>query len=148
MAQFYCCRPKKVLICIAMCETNQAVKREKQLMPCTIGDLVTKQNGSIVFTTLDLSSATINLNLQRKVDTSPCTFSTHFGLRPYKRFLFGINAASEIFQNTIEDLELLTGLRGCYHGFSKSCHSKVGYHVTIFSRQSIPKVLKSITSHP
>ena len=35
MAQFYRCRAKKVLICIAMCETNQAVKRERQLMmPC------------------------------------------------------------------------------------------------------------------
>ena len=39
------------------------------------------------------------------------TFSTHVGLRRYKRLPFGINAASEIFQESMR--ELLTGLPGC-----------------------------------
>ena len=90
MDQSHCCHPKKsgeVRICIDMCEANQAVKREKHVMP-TIDDLVADLNGSTVFTTLDLSSG---------FQHTPC--------------LFGINAASKIFQNTIE--ELLTGLLGC-----------------------------------
>ena len=50
--------PKKsgeVRICIYMREANEAVKREKHLMP-TIDDLVAYLNGATVFTTLDLSS--------------------------------------------------------------------------------------------
>ena len=104
--------PKKsgeVRICIDMREANKAVKREKHLMP-TIDDLVADLNGSTVFTTLDLSSGYHQLELAEE-SRHITTFSTHLGLRRYKRLLFGINAASEIFQNTIE--ELLTGLPGC-----------------------------------
>ena len=39
----------------------------------------------------------------------PLHYRTHVGLRRYKRLVFGINAASEIFQNATE--EILTGLR-------------------------------------
>ena len=92
-----------------MREANKAVKREKHLMP-TIDDLVADLNGSTVFTTLDLSSGYHQLELAEE-SRHITTFSTHLGLRRYKRLLFGINAASEIFQNTIE--ELLTGLPGC-----------------------------------
>jgi transposase InsO family protein len=104
--------PKKsgeVRICIDMREANRAVKREKHLMP-TIDDLVADLNGATVFTTLDLSSGYHQLELAEE-SRHITTFSTHLGLRRYKRLLFGINAASEIFQNTIE--ELLTGLPGC-----------------------------------
>ena len=38
------------------------------------------------------------------------TFTTHVGLRRYKRLMFGINAASEIFQNAI--YQSLHGLSG------------------------------------
>ena len=38
------------------------------------------------------------------------TFTTHMGLRKYKRLSFGINAASEIFQNAIyQSLHCLNG---------------------------------------
>jgi hypothetical protein len=92
-----------------MHEANQAGKREKHLMP-TIDDLVADLNGATVFTTLDLSSGYHQLELAEEI-RHITTFSTHLGLRRYKRLLFGINAASEIFQNTIE--ELLTGQPGC-----------------------------------
>lgn len=36
------------------------------------------------------------------------TFSTHVGLRQYKRLNFGISSAAEVFQNTIR--EVLSGL--------------------------------------
>ena len=32
------------------------------------------------------------------------TFTTHAGIRRYKRLLFGVNAAAEIFQNTISEI--------------------------------------------
>ena len=104
MDQYHRCRPKKsgeVRICIDMREANKAVKREKHLMP-TIDDLVADLNGSTVFTTLDLSSGYHQLELAEE-SRHITTFSTHFGLRWYKRLLFGIN--------TID--ELLTGLPGC-----------------------------------
>ena len=62
--------PKKsgeVRICIDMRETNQAVKREKHLMP-TIDDLIADLNSATIFTTLHL--AYHHLSLRRKADTS------------------------------------------------------------------------------
>ena len=89
-----------------MREANKAVKH---LMP-TIDDLVADLNGATVFSKLDLSSGYHQLELAPE---SRCitTFSTHVGLRRYKRLMFGINAAPEILQNAIE--EILTGLPGC-----------------------------------
>ncbi|XP_068738119.1 uncharacterized protein [Montipora capricornis] len=89
----------QVRICVDMREANKAVRREKHLIP-TIDDL----------SKLDLSSGYYQLELAPK-SRHITTFSTHVGLRRYKRLMFGINAASEIFQNAIE--EILTGLPGC-----------------------------------
>ena len=99
----------QVRICVDMREANKAVKREKHLMP-TIDDLVADLNGATVFSKLDLSSGYHQLELAPE-SRHITTFSTHVGLRRYKRLMFGINAASEIFQNAIE--EILTGLPGC-----------------------------------
>ena len=88
----------QVRVCVDMRAANKAVKREKNLMP-TIDDLVADLDGGTVFSKLEPESRHIT------------TFSTHVGLRRYKRLMFGINAASEIFQNAIE--EILTGLPGC-----------------------------------
>ena len=99
-------RSGQVRICVDMRETNKAVKH---LMP-TIDDLVADLNRATVFSKLDLSSGYHQLELAPE---SRCitTFSTHVGLRRYKRLMFGINAAPEILQNAIE--EILTGLPGC-----------------------------------
>ena len=104
--------PKKsgeVRICVDMREANKAVKREKQFMP-TIDDLIADLNGVTHFSTLDLSSGYHQLELAPEC-RYVTTFSTHVGLRRYKRLPFGINAASEIFQEAIR--EILTGLPGC-----------------------------------
>ena len=99
----------QVRLCVDMREANKAVKREKHLMP-TIDDLVADLNGATIFSKLDLSSGYHQLELEPE-SRHITTFSTHVGLRRYKRLMFGINAASEIFQNAIE--EILTGLPGC-----------------------------------
>ena len=102
--------PKKpgVGICVDMPEANKAVKREKHLMP-TIFDLTADLNGATHFSTLDLSSGYHQLEIAPE-SRFVATFSTLVGLRRYKRLPFGINAASEIFQESIK--ELLTGLPG------------------------------------
>ena len=92
-----------------MRETNKAVKREKHLMP-TIDDLVADLNGVTVFSKLDVSSGYHQLQLEPE-SRHITTFSTHVGLWRYNLLMFGINPASEIFQNAIE--EILTGLLGC-----------------------------------
>lgn len=89
-------------ICVDMREANQAIKREKHLMPTT-DDLIADFNGATLFSTLDLSSGYHQLELSPE-SRHVTTFSTHAGLRRYKRLPFGINAASEIFQETIREL--------------------------------------------
>ncbi len=76
----------------------------------TLDDVITDLNGAAVFRTLDLASGYHQLTLAPE-GRHMTTFSTHVGLRRYKRLMFGINAASEIFQNAIA--ELLAGLPGC-----------------------------------
>ena len=94
--------PKKqggVRVCIDMREANKAIGREKHPMP-TLDDLVADLNGATVFSKLDMSQAYHQLELD-EASRYITTFSTHVGLRRYKRLLFGVNAASEIFQNAI-----------------------------------------------
>ena len=92
-------RSGQVRICVDMREANKTVKH---LMP-TIDDLVADLNGATVFSKLELSSGYHQLELAPE---SRCitTFSTHVGLRRYKRLMFGINAAPEILQSAIEYL--------------------------------------------
>ena len=83
----------QVRMCADMWEANKAVKREKPLMP-TIDDLVAELNGATVFSKLDLLPGYHQLELEPE-SRNITTFSTHIGLRRYKRLVFGINAASE-----------------------------------------------------
>ena len=76
----------------------------------TIFDLIADLNGATHFSKLDLSSGYHQLEIAPE-SRFVATFSTLVGLRRYKRLPFGINAASEIFQESIK--ELLTGLPGC-----------------------------------
>ena len=97
--------PKKngeVRICVDMREANQAILREKHPMP-TIDELIADLNDFTIFSTLNLTNA----YHQHELDTESryiTTFSTHIGLHRYKRLMFGVNAASEIFQNAISQL--------------------------------------------
>ena len=98
--------PKKssssVRVCIDMREANKAISCEKHPMP-TVEDLMADLNSSTVFSKLDLSNAYHQLELD-EASRFITTFTTHVGLRRYKRLLFGVNAASEIFQKVIADL--------------------------------------------
>jgi transposase InsO family protein len=123
--------PKKndeVRICVDMREANKAVKRVKHVMP-TIDELITDLNGATMFSKLDLSQAYHQLELEHE-SRFITAFSTHVGLFQYKRLMFGINAASELFQNKLS--QILSGLKGCknmsddiiVHGSSEKQHDK------------------------
>ena len=72
-------------------------------------DLIADLNGSTVFSKLDLLNAYHQLKLW-KSSRHITTFATHAGLFRYERLLFGVNAASELFQKAISDL--LRGIPG------------------------------------
>lgn len=97
--------PKKnggVRVCVDMREANRAIGREKHPMP-TVDDLIADLNSSTVFSKLDMTNAYHQLELDES-SRYITTFTTHVGLRRYKRLLFGVNAASEIFQKAVAEL--------------------------------------------
>ena len=100
---------KDVRICVDLREPNKAIKREKHIMP-TLDDPISDLNGSSCFSKIDLTAAYHQLQLDKK-SRHITAFSTHTGLRRFTRFIFGVNAASEIFQNAIEDI--IRGIPGC-----------------------------------
>jgi hypothetical protein len=121
-------KSKGVRVCIDMREANKAISREKHPMP-TVEELMSDLNSSTVFSKLDLSNAYHQLELDES-SRYITTFVTHVGLRRYKRLLFGVNAASEIFQKTVADL--LADIPGAknladdiiIHGKSQSDHDR------------------------
>ena len=122
--------PKKsgIRLCLDMREANKAVKRVKHLMP-TIDELITDLNGSTVFSTLDLASGYHQLELDPN-SRYITTFSSHVALYRYKRLIFGINAASEIFQNAVEEtIRDIPGVKNIsddivVHGKNQAEHDK------------------------
>ena len=92
--------PGEIRLCVDMRAANQAILRTRHVTP-TIEELTSYLNGATIFSKLDLRSGYHQL----KLDPSSryiTTFSTHLGLYQYKRRSFGINAAAEVFQHTIQ----------------------------------------------
>jgi hypothetical protein len=76
----------------------------------TIDDIIVELTGAKVFSKLDLNSG------YQQVELSPesrnfTTFTTHVGLRRYKRLIFGISSAAGKFQAIIR----FDGLQGVNH---------------------------------
>ena len=93
-----------------MRRANAAIQRERHVTP-TIDDMILDLNGSKVFSKLDLNAGYHQLKLHPD-SRNITTFSTHVGLRRYKRQNFGISSAAEVFQNTLSTaLEGLQGVR-------------------------------------
>ena len=102
--------PDEIRICVDMRLPNKAVKRERHITP-TIDDIIVELTGAKVFSKLDLNSG------YHQVELSPesryiTTFTTHVGLRRYKRLIFSISSAAEKFQAIIRDsLDELQGVK-------------------------------------
>ena len=91
-----------------MREANRAIERERHVTP-TVDDLIHDLNGATIFSHLDLRSGYHQLELAPE-SRYITTFSTHLGLHRYKRLIFGISCASEVFQHAIE--QVLMGIPG------------------------------------
>lgn len=100
--------PDEIRMCVDMRAVNEAIQRERHITP-TITEIIADVNGSTVFSKLDLNQGYHQLELAPE-SRHLTTFSTHIGLRRYKRLNFGISCASEIFQNAIS--QVLQGLPG------------------------------------
>ena len=123
-----------IKLCEDMRKASEAIVRERHPIP-TVDDILYQLNGSKVCSKLDLKWGIqqIELEQQSRVIT---TFITHRGLCRYKRLMFGISSAPELYQHTIP--QVLAGCEGAYnihddiiiHGRTVKEHDS-GLHKTI-----------------
>lgn len=101
-----------VRICVDLKKLNQAVERERYVIP-TVDDIIHQLRGSSVFSKLDAQSGFWQIPLHPD-SMKLTTFITPFGRFYMKRVPFGISSAPEIFQRTMT--QILEGIEGviCY----------------------------------
>ena len=100
----------EIRVCVDMRLPNKAILRSKHITQ-TLDDMILDLNGAKVFSKCDLKNGYHQLKLSKE-SRNITTFTTHVGLRRYKRLSFGISSAAEIFQNTLSSaLEGLDGVR-------------------------------------
>ena len=92
----------KVRVCVDMRAANSAIRRERHATP-TLDELKTMLSGAKVFSKVDLNQGYNQLELAEE-SRYITTFATHLGLFRYKRLFFGVNSASEVFQETIRQV--------------------------------------------
>lgn len=96
----------EIRLCVDMRQANEAIERERFPIP-TVEETLTEMNGSKVFTKLDLKWGFHQLELS-EASRPITTFATHIGMFRYKRLMFGVTSAPEIYQFTIQNV-----LRDC-----------------------------------
>ena len=96
----------EICLCVDMRRANEAIVRERYPIP-TVDKVLQSLNQSTVFSKLDLKWGYHQLEL-RPDSRSITTFSTHCGLYWYKRLMFGISSAPEVYQRVIQQ-----SLEGC-----------------------------------
>ena len=89
-----------IRLCVDMRCANEAIIRERHPIP-TVDEVLQSLNQSTVFSKLDLKWGYHQVELDQE-SRSITTFVTHCGLYRYKRLMFGINAAPEIYQHVIQ----------------------------------------------
>lgn len=102
---------RDVRICIDMRLANRAISRVTYPLP-TIDDLLPQFCKAKYVSRLDIKNAFHQLEISEK-SRHISNFVTKKGLFRYKRLMFGINCAPEIFQKTLE--QILIGCKGCYN---------------------------------
>lgn len=91
-----------IRICIDMRQANKAILRENYPLP-TFDSFMTKLRNAKYFSRLDLTNAYHQIELHED-SRFITTFITHRGMFRYKRLLFGVNSAPEIFQRIFEGI--------------------------------------------
>ena len=100
-----------IRLCVDMRQANEAVVRERHLIP-TVDEVLQNMNESDVFSKLDLKWGYHQIELENK-SRDITTFATHMGLFRYKRLMFGITSAPELYQHIIQ--QILQGCDGAYN---------------------------------
>ena len=96
----------EIRLCVDMRRANEAIIRERYPIP-TVDEVLQSLNQSTVFSKLDLKWGYHQLELHPD-SRSITTFTTHCGLYQYKRLMFGISSAPEVYQHVIQQ-----SLHGC-----------------------------------
>ena len=91
-----------IRLCVDMRQANMAVKREHYPIP-TIDEVLQDLNQSKFFSKLDLNSAYHQIELSPE-SRDITTFCTHRGLYRYKRLMFGISCAPEMYQKVLQQV--------------------------------------------
>ena len=117
-----------IRLCVDMRSANAAVKRERYPIP-SMAEVLQDMNSSTVFSKLDINLAYHQIELAPN-SRDITTFVTHKGLYRYKRLMFGISCAPEMYQRVLSTL-----LQDCVgvenfmddivvHGESKKVHNE------------------------
>jgi len=94
--------------CLDMRKANEAVMRERHVIP-KFEEILPELHEATVFSKIHLREGYHQLELHPD-SRHITTFATHTGVYRYKRLIFGISSAFEIFQKRIE--LTITGCRG------------------------------------
>ena len=97
-----------ICLCIDMRRESEAILRGRYPIP-TVDELLHSMNGSQIFSKLDLKWGYHQLELSRE-SRQITTFVAHKGLYRYKRLLFGVSSASELYPHEISTA--LAGIEG------------------------------------
>ncbi|XP_062559853.1 uncharacterized protein K02A2.6-like [Armigeres subalbatus] len=89
-------------LCVDMRRANAAILRERHMMP-TIEDFLPRFTSANFFSRLDIKEAFHQVELDES-SRYITTFITHIGLFRYKRLMYGIVIAPEIFQRILEQI--------------------------------------------
>jgi len=95
--------PKKngeIRICVDMRRANEAIVRERHPIP-TVDEILQELNGATVFSKIDLRWGFHQIELEPE-SRNITTFTTHAGLYRYKRLMFGVSCAPEMYQQCIQ----------------------------------------------
>ncbi|XP_053601232.1 uncharacterized protein K02A2.6-like isoform X1 [Plodia interpunctella] len=101
----------EVRICVDMRRANEAIIRENHPLP-TMNQLLPNFRKAQYFSKLDIKNAFHQLEIEDDCRYIT-TFSTSKGLFRYKRLMFGISCAPEMFQKILE--KLLLGCDGTFN---------------------------------
>ena len=100
-------KPNKLRICLDPRDLNKAIRREHYQMP-TVEEVATRLSQAKKFTVVDAKDG-FSQKLLDTASSYKTTTNTPFGRYRWKRMLFGISSAPEVWQHTmhefVEDLE-------------------------------------------
>ncbi|GFR99333.1 Pol polyprotein [Elysia marginata] len=100
----------EVRICVDLRKLNQAIQREKYIIP-TFDNIIHELRGSTIFSKLDAQSGFWQIPLNPET-SKLTTFITPYGRFFMKRLPFGISSAPEIFMRVVS--EILEGINAAF----------------------------------